>query len=174
VACLRWASVGNDNVERGAVRGLGLMFLALFLLLKSRSFVVVQDLLFSTQSGCAGRWIKKPSARAGESDIEIFAIDSQAFAVDVGRTTRTPATAESPPEFFFLCVRLWRALQARCRADSEASRAFVFLFAWCPNTPSSRQTAQRSILNHYAGVCVARLPQIFLPIDLRRTPRPVK
>jgi hypothetical protein len=43
---------------------------------------------------------KKFSARARESDIKTNAIDSQAFAVEIGRTTRTPATAESPPEFF--------------------------------------------------------------------------
>ena len=128
MACLRWASVGNDNVERGAVRGLGLMFLALFLLLKSRSFVVVQDLLFSTQSGCAGRWIKKPSARAGESDIEIFAIDSQAFAVDVGRTTRTPATAESPPGSLF------------CESDFGAGRQSPTLRYAFPSAASSRNS----------------------------------
>jgi hypothetical protein len=44
---------------------------------------------------------KKFSARAGESDIEKFAIDSQAFAVDFGRTTRTPATVGEPAGVLF-------------------------------------------------------------------------
>ena len=56
---------------------------------------------------------KKFSARARESDIKTNAIDSQVFAVEIGRTTRTPATAESPPEFFFFSLELRREAHKR-------------------------------------------------------------